>query len=61
MENEIPKPVREFFKDVERAASKQKKSVIISTKKARSIIEALNKNFGSQSLSANKWNKVFDF
>ncbi len=46
-----PKPIREFLKDVKRASIKEKKSVIMSMKKARDMAEALEGTFDNHHLS----------
>ena len=46
----VPKPVREFLKDVKRASNKDKKSVILSLKKAQDMAEALEGTFARHHL-----------
>jgi len=46
-----PKPVREFLKDVKRASTKEKKSLIMSMKKAQDIAEALEDTFTTHHVS----------
>ncbi|GJL65991.1 MAG: hypothetical protein NPIRA05_09620 [Nitrospirales bacterium] len=46
-----PKPVREFLKDVKRASMKEKKSLIMSLKKAQDMAEALEDTFPTHQIS----------
>ncbi|GJL63779.1 MAG: hypothetical protein NPIRA04_24330 [Nitrospirales bacterium] len=56
-----PKPVREFLKDVKRASTKDKKSLIMSMKKAQDIAEALEDTFASHQMSqSSKMNSMHD-
>ncbi|MCA9473243.1 MAG: hypothetical protein MRJ96_11105 [Nitrospirales bacterium] len=49
----IPKAVREFLKDVKRASHKEKKSMVMSIKKAQDIAETLEGKFDARQISHN--------